>query len=76
MRRGGITLPEALEREHALRNALNVLELSLALARSAMAEGDNARGSDFIAHAEQACVQCRRLFDAPPAIAPAPAKDD
>lgn len=76
MRRGGLTLSEALEREHALRNALNVLELSLSLAKDAMAVGETARASDFMARAEQACVQCRTLFDIPAAIASVPAKPD
>ena len=67
-----MSLPEALEREHALRNAMNVLELSLALAKDSLSEGDAARAFDFIARAEQACMQCRALFDIPGVTSGAP----
>lgn len=64
MRRGDVTTPEEREREHALRNAWNVVELSVSLARSTFDEGDEARAIDFLARAEKACAQCRTLLAA------------
>lgn len=68
MRRSGSVndLSASAAREHALRNALNVLDLSLSIARDAMAQGDAALAADFIARAQQASLQCRRLFEPPP----------
>lgn len=64
-RSAGVSGPSAAaEREHALRNAWNVLELSLSIARDALEEGDAARAADFIARAQQASQQCRHLLDA------------
>lgn len=72
--RRGVTVSDALEREHTLRNAMNVLELSLSLARDSLADGDTKRAADFVARAEQACAQCRDLFDIPAATSSGAAK--
>lgn len=58
-------LSGAAEREHALRNAWNVLELSLSIARDALEQDDPARAAEFIARAEQASLQCRLLLEVP-----------
>ena len=69
-RSGGMSgLSEAAERDHALRNAWNVLELSLSIARDALEQDDAARAAEFIARAEHASLQCRRLLYPPLAAA-------
>lgn len=60
-------LSAAARREHALRNALSVLELSLSIARDALEHDDAERAVEFIARAEQASRQCRQLFAVKPA---------
>jgi hypothetical protein len=46
-----------------------VLELSLSIARDALEQDDAARAAEFIARAEHASLQCRRLLYAPLAAA-------
>jgi hypothetical protein len=50
------------EREHALRNAVNVIDFSLLLAGKAIENGEGDRAMEFLARARGACAQCRALM--------------
>ena len=47
------------EREHALRNAMNIIDFSLLLAGKAIESGDGGRAMEVLGRARHACAQCR-----------------